>query len=143
MWFLISKIVHVIGNVLWLGGGVAAALAFVLLAQEDNAVRLPAARALRKVILYIVTPGMLMSIVAGLTMLIGFWTELYAKAPWAHTKLTVGIIAAGFTGAMTGKIRRAAAGAEVKPASIKLAGYVLLFSGIAGVVAVFTKFGQH
>ena len=41
-------------------------------------------------------------------MLLTYWSELYAKAPWMHIKLTVGLIAAGFSGVLTGKLRRAA-----------------------------------
>jgi uncharacterized membrane protein len=119
MWFQISKIVHVIGNVLWLGGGAVVAFAYVMLASESA------------------------SLAGGLTMLLGFWTELYAKAPWAHTKLTVGIIAAGFSGVLTGKLRRAAAGQEVAPGAIRNAGIVLLVSAVLGVVLVFTKLGQR
>ncbi|MET0284564.1 MAG: CopD family protein [Polyangiales bacterium] len=143
MWFQISKIVHVIGNVLWLGGGAVVAFAYVMLASESAEVRLKAAQALRKLTLFVVTPGMLLSLAGGLTMLLGFWTELYAKAPWAHTKLTVGIIAAGFSGVLTGKLRRAAAGQEVKPGAIRNAGIVLLISAVLGVVLVFTKLGQR
>jgi uncharacterized membrane protein len=143
MWFLISKIVHVIGNVLWLGGGVVVAFAYVMLASESAEVRLKSAQVLRKLTLYVVTPGMLLSLGGGLTMLLGFWTELYAKAPWAHTKLTVGIIAAAFSGVLTGRLRRAANGQEVKPGGVRVAGYVLLFSAVAGVVLVLTKLGQR
>jgi uncharacterized membrane protein len=147
MWFLISKIVHVIGNVLWLGGGAVAAFTYAQLATQpgtaDAQARLSVARALRKVVLYVVTPGMLLSLAGGLTMLIGFWTELYAKAPWAHTKLMVGLIAAGFSGVLTGKLRRAANGEEVAASSIKLAGYVLLLSAVAGVTLVLTRMGQR
>lgn len=143
MWFLISKIVHVIGNVLWLGGGVAVAFAYVMLADESAEVRVKSAIALRKLTTFVVTPGMVLSLFGGLTMLIGFWSELYAKAPWAHTKLTVGILAAAFSGVLTGRLRRAAQGQEVKVGGVRIAGYVLLFSAVAGVVLVFTRMGQH
>jgi protoporphyrinogen IX oxidase len=142
MWFLISKIVHVIGNVLWLGGGAVVAFSFVLLASESAEVRLKSSQVLRKMTLYVVTPGMIFSLIGGLTMLIGFWDELYKKAPWAHSKLTVGIIAAAFSGVLTGRLRRAAAGQEVSPGAVRTAGIVLLVSAIAGVVLVFTKLGQ-
>jgi protoporphyrinogen IX oxidase len=143
MLLLIGKIVHVIGNVLWLGGGAAAAFAFAQLAREDAKVRASAARAIRTIILTIVTPGMLLSFAAGLVMLLSYWSELYAKAPWVHMKLTVGLIAAGFSGVLSGRLRRAATqGAEVTPGSLRLAGGVLLFSAVAGVVLVFLRPGQ-
>jgi uncharacterized membrane protein len=85
---------------------------------------------------------MVLSLIGGLIMLIGFWNELYKKAPWAHSKLTVGIIAAAFSGVLTGRLRRAAAGQDVKPGAIRTAGIVLVVSAIAGVVLVLTKPGQ-
>jgi len=143
MLFLVLKIVHVVGNVMWLGGGAAAAFTFVLLAREDPKTRLAAAQALRKIMLRLVSPGMSISLTAGLIMLLMFWGDLYAKAPWMHAKLTVGLIAAGFSGVLSGRLRRAAAGTEVTPGAIKLAGAVLVFSAIANVAFVFLRFGQH
>ena len=56
MWFLISKIVHVIGNVLWLGGGAVVAFAFVMLANEGAEVRLKSTQVLQKLTRFVVTP---------------------------------------------------------------------------------------
>ncbi len=143
MLLLIGKIVHVIGNVLWLGGGAAAAFAFAQLGRESPQVRTAAAQALRAIVLWIVTPGMLLSLGAGLVMLLSYWSDLYARAPWMHAKLTVGLIAAGFSGVLSGRLRRAAQGAEVTPQSLRVAGAALLLSAIAGVLFVFLRFGQH
>ncbi|MDB4991062.1 MAG: hypothetical protein JWN04_6240 [Myxococcaceae bacterium] len=143
MLFTVCKILHVLGNVLWIGGGAASAFAFVLLAHEDEKVRLAGARALRTLTLTLVTPGFLLSISAGLIMLLTFWSEQYAKAPWMHVKLTLGIVAAAFSGVLSGRLRRAAAGSEVSPGSIRLAGSILLLSGIVNVVMVYTRLGQH
>jgi uncharacterized membrane protein len=143
MLFLVCKIIHVIGNVLWLGGGAAAAFSFVLLGREDPKVRLAAAQALRKIMLRLVSPGMNLSLGAGLIMLLTYWSDLYAKAPWMHAKLTVGLIAAGFSGVLSGKLRRAAEGSEVTPGAIKLAGAVLILSAVANVCFVILRFGQH
>jgi len=141
---LLAKIVHVIGNIVWLGGGVAAAFAMAFLASESRETRLAAARALRKLVLVLVTPGMVVSLAAGLFMLMIDWSELYSKAPWMHAKLTVGLVAAAFSGVLTGKLRRAAAtGEDVSANSMKLAGSVLLLSAIANVFFVFLRFGQH
>lgn len=140
MLLLIGKIVHVIGNVLWLGGGAACAFAFAFLASEDATTRTTAARALRKVTLTLVTPGMLLSLGAGLVMLLSYWSDLYAKAPWMHAKLTVGLIAAAFSGVLSGRLRKAAAGSEVSPGSLRLAGGVLVLSAVAAITFVFTRF---
>jgi len=143
MLFIVCKILHVIGNVMWLGGGAAAAFTFVLISREDPKVRLAGAQALRKIILRLVSPGMNISLLAGLVMLVTFWSDLYAKAPWMHAKLTVGLIAAGFSGVLSGKLRRASDGADVPPGAVKLAGAVLVFSAVANVAFVFLRFGQH
>jgi len=143
MLFIVCKILHVVGNVLWIGGGAAAAFTFVLLGREDPKVRLAAAQALRKIMLRLVSPGMNISLVAGLIMLITYWSELYAKAPWMHAKLTVGLIAAGFSGVLSGKLRRASTGTDVPPGAVKLAGAVLVLSAVANVAFVFLRFGQH
>lgn len=142
MLLLIGKIVHVIGNVLWLGGGAVCAFAFAQLATGDVATRRSAAAALRTTILTVVTPGMLLSLGAGLVMLLSYWSELYAKAPWMHMKLTVGLIAAAFSGVLSGRLRRAAQGTEVSAGSLRLAGGVLVLSAIAGVTFVMTRLGQ-
>ena len=62
MLFIVCKILHVIGNVMWLGGGAAAAFTFVLISREDPKVRLAGAQALRKIILRLVSPGMNISL---------------------------------------------------------------------------------
>ena len=43
---LIARILHVIGNILWLGGGAACAFAMVLMASESRDARAGAARQL-------------------------------------------------------------------------------------------------
>jgi uncharacterized membrane protein len=138
---LIARIIHVFGNILWLGGGAIAAFAMAQLAIGSQETRVNAARVVRKLVLTAVTPGMLLSFGGGLYMLFSYWTELYAKAPWAHAKLTVGLVAAAFSGVLSGKLRRASQGADVGPGSLRLAGWVLLLSALAGVVLVFTRPG--
>ena len=114
------------------------------LASDKPETRLAAAKALRRVVLLIVTPGMLLSLGAGLVMLLDGWALLYAKAPWMHAKLTVGLIAAAFSGVLSGRLRRAGEGSgELSPGAFRTAGLVLLLSAIANVCFVFLRFGQH
>ena len=84
--------------------------------------RVAGARALRIIVLRVVSPGMLLSFGAGLTMLIAYWSELYAKAPWMHAKLTIGLIAAGFSGALSGQLRRASQSGALSTRGLALAG---------------------
>ena len=140
----IAKIVHVLGNILWLGGGAICAFVMAGLAAESKEVRLAAAKAVRKLILMVVTPGMLLSFAGGLINLLSYWEPLYRKAPWMHTKLLVGLIAAAFTGVLSGKLRKAASkGDDVPAGSMKLAGSILLVSVLLGVALVFLRFGSQ
>lgn len=137
---LILRILHVVGNILWLGGGAACAFAMLLLLSESKEVKSAAAKALRKITVAIVTPGMLVGAGAGLIMLLMNWSDLYAKQPWMHMKLTVGLIAIAFSGVLTGRLRKAASnGDEVSPGAMKLVGAVLLLSAVAGAALVFLR----
>ena len=141
---LLLRILHVIGNIAWLGGGAVAAFAMVALASETQATRLAAAQALRKVVLWLVTPGMLLSLGAGLIMLLSEWSTLYARQPWMHAKLTVGLVAAAFSGVLSGRLRRAASNAgELSPGAFRAAGLVLVLSAVANVSFVFLRFGAR
>src|SRR5690349_7807014 len=115
----LARIIHVLGNILWLGGGAVAAFAMAnfAVAPKDN--RVAAAQVVRKMVTGVVTPGMLLSFAGGLYMLLSFWSEIYAKAPWMHMKLTVGLVAAGFSGVLSGKLRRAADGAEITGSAMR------------------------
>jgi uncharacterized membrane protein len=139
---LIARILHIVGNILWLGGGAACALAAVMLASESKETRAAAAKALRTVVLYVVTPGMLLGWAGGLHMLLAHWSDLYSKAPWIHTKLTIGLVAAAFSGVLSGGLRRAASsGDELSPGRMRLAGIVLLLSAVAGASLAFLRPG--
>lgn len=129
----IAKVVHILGNILWLGGGAAAAFTMVLLAGEAKETRKAAAHAVRRLVLLVVTPGMVLSFAGGLYNLLTYW-ELYRRAPWMHTKLTIGLIAAAVSGALlSAKLRKAAAGhEELSVSAMKIAGSVLLASALAG-----------
>ncbi len=136
---LIARILHVIGNIFWLGGGVACAFTMLLMASESKASRAAAAKALRTITVYIVTPGMLAGLVGGLWLLVPHWSDLYAKQPWMHMKLTVGLVAIAFSGVLTGRLRRAANGDDAPLGALKLAGAVLLLSALAGATLVFVR----
>ena len=139
---LLARIIHVLGSVLWLGGGAVAAFAMAQFALSSQEARTSAAQVVRKTVLNIVTPGMLLSFAGGLYMLLTNWSTLYAKAPWMHGKLTVGLLAAGVSGALSGKLRRAANGAEVTPNSMRIFGIILVLSALAGITLVLGRFGR-
>lgn len=133
---LIAKIIHVLGIVVWLGGGAVTAMIMVLLASQSPETRAQATKAARKLTLMMVSPGMLAAWGGGLVMLLSQWS-LYAKAPLMHTKLLVGLIAAGITGVLSGRLRKAcAADGQVAPGAMKLVASILLLSALAGVSLV-------
>lgn len=140
---ILARVAHIAGNIMWLGGGVAAALFMLGLASTDDAVKEAAARSARAMTLKVVTPGMLLGLAGGVTMLLYQWTAVYKSAPWMHTKLLVGLVAAGMTGMLTGPLRRAANGeGEVKPGAMKAVAAVLALSAVLGALLVTTRFGQ-
>ncbi len=102
-----ARFLHLVGVILWIGGTVAAGL--IASGAKDEA-RQGTAIAVRRVILMVVTPGMVLAWLAGLTMLVPGWTTLYARAGWMHGKLTGALVATALTGVITGRIRRAAGG---------------------------------
>ena len=106
---LVLRVVHLFGAVFWLGGIVTVTLA---VAAYEGSERGKVAAAARGVALKLATPGMILAFVGGLTMLAMGWSG-YARAGWMHGKLLLVVIAAGLTGALTGKLRKAAAGQEV------------------------------
>src|SRR5690349_9733374 len=98
------RVLHVAGNVFWLGGGAFAAFATAWLVGEKVETRRAALPIVRGLVLKIVSPALLVAFVAGLTLLVLGWTQLYAHAPWAHTKLTFGLIGAGAHGVLVGRL---------------------------------------
>jgi uncharacterized membrane protein len=141
---LLLRVVHVIGHILWLGGGIT--LAFLtshVLSYPPDAKR-QALSSLRALALRIVVPGMLLAFLAGLTMLILGWGELYARQPWMHTKLTLGIVAAGATGVLTGRLRKHIAGLrETRPVFYRMIGWFFVAVAITNALLVYLRPGAR
>lgn len=126
--------IHLVGVVLWIGGIVAAAIVAATAAKEAEGGR-NAMAAARRAVLFAATPGMLLAWIAGLAFLVPNFADLYARAGWMHTKLTLLLILTGITGVLTGRLRKAAAG--TKPASSGLFAGLGLAVLLAGAVIVF------
>jgi protoporphyrinogen IX oxidase len=118
------RFLHFVGNIFWLGGVVTVALAAASLAGQAEREH---ATAVRSAALRVATPGMLVSWIGGLGMLIPHWSTLYAKAGWMHGKITLALVAAALTGVVTGRLRRAASGqAELDAGRLRLFATILL-----------------
>ena len=141
------RVLHVIGHVLWLGGGVTIAfLASHVLEMPADAKR-KALSSLRALALRIVVPGMLLAFLGGLTMLVLGWGAegtSYAKQPWMHTKLTIGILAAAATGVLTGRLRKHIAGLrETRPVFYRILGWCFVAAAIANALLVYLRPGAR
>ena len=109
MHLLWLKALHLVGAFLWLGTSIGVALLAAAAAGDQRA---PVAALARRIALRIATPGLVLAFAGGLTMLALSW-DLYARAGWMHGKLLLVVIAAGLHGAISGKLRKMAGGAEV------------------------------
>jgi len=126
--FRIALALHLIGVILWIGGAIAAAtVAASASAEKDSTSALAGAR---RALLFWATPGMLVAWLGGLGMLLPNFMDMYARAGWMHTKLTLLLAASAVMGVLTGRVRKAAR--SDKPASAGLlnglAGALLLMS---------------
>ncbi len=116
-------VLHMLGVTLWIGGVVAVGLVGAMAAGEGKVLA-----AARHASLRVATPGMVMAFAGGLTMFV-MGIDAYKSAGWLHAKITLALIAAALSGVLSGKLRKAAAGAEVAPGTFKkLAGGVLLIA---------------
>lgn len=133
MHLLWLKALHLVGAFLWLGTSIGVALVAAAAAGDQRA---PVAALARRVALRIATPGLVLAFAGGLTMLALSW-DLYARAGWMHGKLLLVVIAAGLHGAISGKLRKMAGGAEVGG----LAGLAYAYLAILVLVVVAVLLG--
>ena len=124
-----ALIVHLIGVVLWVGSTATGAFtAAQLAATATGETRTVGLGVVRRVLLVLGAPGLLLAWAGGLTMLIEGWSDLYARAGWMHGKLTIGLVLAALHGVVVGRVRRAATGQrEASPA---------LMTGLAMTIVV-------
>jgi len=123
--------VHVLGLLLWIGGTVAGALTAAHLAAAPKEARGEGLIAVRRVMIVLGVPGVLLAWAGGLGMLVPGWSETYAHAGWMHGKLTVALLLTALGGMLTGRIRRAAAGSE--PSAPALRGLAIAFLVLAAM----------
>lgn len=102
----IALVIHVFGILLWVGGTATAAWTAASLVSDGEK---KALSSVRKALLVLGAPGMLLAWLGGLAILVPGW-EQYSHAGWMHGKLTIGVVLAGLHGVLVGRVRRAAAG---------------------------------
>lgn len=113
----IALIIHVLGVVLWIGGTATTAWTAASLVSDGEQ---KALSAVRKALLMLGAPGMLLAWLGGLAMLIAGWSR-YSHEGWMHAKLAIALVLAGLHGALVGRVRKAIAG-TAKPSSGFFAG---------------------
>ncbi len=124
----ISLLVHVVGVVLWIGGSATGAWTAAQLATAPKEARMPGLGAVRRALLVLTMPGILMAWAGGLTMFLGDF-EMYRHAGWMHGKVTLGLVASALHGVLVARVRKASDGTrDASPG---------LFGGLAmGIVLV-------
>ncbi len=128
------RVLHIIGVVFWIGGSVTVGLLGAAAAQNKDALK-----AARGTALKVATPGMILAWLGGLVMF-GVSISVYAKAGWMHGKITLALVAAGLTGVLSGKLRKAAAGEEVSASTLRNLSIGILVIAILNIVLA--KFGN-
>jgi len=137
MSLLVFRYLHFLGLAFWIGTAVAIAIAASVPMPWESGI----AQALRKVMLRVTTPSMIVAFVGGLGMLIPNFLEVYVKQGWMHAKLLLLLALAGATGVLSGKLRRWAQGQEILPTTFgRLAWVISILAILIVALAVFRPF---
>ena len=133
----ISLIVHIAGVVLWVGGAAAAAWTAAQLATASPEARREGLGAVRRALLAVVTPGILLAWVGGLTLFLSA-LDLYARAGYLHGKITIAVVISALHGVLVARVRKAADGTREASAAtfggLAMAIVVLALAAVALVI---------
>lgn len=133
-----SLVLHIIGVLLWIGGCASAAWAAGQLALAPAEARKEGLLAVRRSLLVIATPGILLAWAGGLTMFFAF-LDVYARAGWMHGKLTIGLVVAALHGVLVARVRKGATG-EREPSQAFFAGVAMTIVLLAAAVVALVVF---
>ena len=123
----VALILHILGVILWIGGGLAGAMVAMTAASRGKEIREAALGDVRRALLFVSAPGLVLAFAGALAILLPGW-DAFRSMGWVHAKLTLGIVLAGVSGALSGRVRRAATGERDAPAG--------LFAALGGTLAV-------
>ena len=133
----ISLIVHIAGVVLWVGGAAATAWTAAQLATATPEARREGLGAVRRALLAVVTPGILLAWVGGLTLFLSA-LDLYARAGYLHGKITIAVVISALHGVLVARVRKAADGTREASAAtfggLAMAIVVLALAAVALVI---------
>lgn len=129
----VFRYLHFLGVAFWAGSAIAVAFTAATPTPSDAGV----AGALRKVMLRVTAPAMLLAFAGGLAMFVTN-IAIYQRAGWMHGKITLAVILAGATGVLSGRIRRWAQGQDIEPKSFARIGWFMVV--IAVLIVTFAVF---
>lgn len=137
----VALVLHLVGVILWIGGGLAAAMMAVAASSREGASRSDGLTDARRALLQVSSPGLVLAFVGGLAIVVPHWDAFRAMG-WVHAKITIGVVAAGLSGALTARIRRAAVGERPASAGLfaSLGGGLALLALFSVILAVFRPF---
>ena len=139
-------VLHVVGAVLWLGGGVAAMVAARTAQRESPAARAAVFRALGRVHAWVIGPGALLTVASGLLLVMVYMSaDLGERLSLPSTSLMMGLglvagVLALLVGVPTAQKMAALAVADEQgnfpPAFERLRVRLAIVSSVAGVLAL-------
>lgn len=104
-----ALVLHVAGVILWIGGTAASAWTAAQLALATPEARRAGLGAVRRALLALTMPGLLLAWAGGLALFLSA-LDVYARAGWLHGKITVALVLSALHGVLVGRVRRAADG---------------------------------
>ncbi len=122
-----ALILHLVGVILWIGGGLAGALVAMTAATRGKDMREALLGDVRRALLFVSAPGLVLAFAGGLAMLAMSW-DVYRSMGWVHAKLTIALGLAAVSGILSARIRKAATGQRDAPAG--------LFAALGGALAM-------
>lgn len=132
----LSLILHILGVVLWIGGSLTGALLAMSAAGRDKTLRQAMLGDVRRVLLFVAAPGLVLTFAGAFAMLVPAW-DAFRSMGWVHAKLTIGVLLAAVSGMLSGRVRRAASGERDTAAGLFAAlGGTLAIGGLFAIVLV-------
>jgi putative membrane protein len=123
----VALVLHILGVILWVGGGVAGATVAMTATSRGRELREAALGDVRRALLFVSAPGLVLAFAGALALLVPEWS-VYRSMGWVHAKLTLGLVLAAVSGVLSARVRRAATGERDAPAG--------LFASLGGTLAV-------
>ena len=131
----LAHLIHILGVILWIGGGITGALLAASATTREKPIREAIFVHVRTALLFVSTPGLVLAWVGALAMLIPNWS-LYVHEGWSHAKLTLGIILSGVSGVLSARIRKGAEGKETTAGLLAALGMSLAIGAVLALVLV-------